>query len=158
MPSQLSKQQIKQLQMSLNKKGMNSGHVDGIWGPITATAVRNFQKEQNINANGHLTRQTLAALGVKTQNRQNAQNQQPNKKGFVGAGPSETTGQGSNMGSSMGSHSSKSNAMSKPSTAGQGSNMGMNSNNSNTKQSNQKPNQIKANPSNQSGQMKKTKQ
>lgn len=124
-PAQLSKQQVRQIQMSLNKKGMNAGHVDGVWGPKTATAMRNFQKKESIKANGHLTQQTLAALGVNLQpNKQkaqsqnkmnrNAQNQKPNQKGTVGAAPSGTTGQGSDMNSNMNSNSSNSSNMNQP--------------------------------------------
>ena len=110
-PSQLGKQQIKQMQMSLNKKGFDARNVDGIWGPRTRTALRNFEKQQNINAHGRLTRQALSALGVNVQN-QNAQmqnrqqrnaqfqNKQPGQSGTVGAASSETTGQGSSMGNS----------------------------------------------------------
>jgi peptidoglycan hydrolase-like protein with peptidoglycan-binding domain len=151
-PSQLNKKQIKQLQTSLNKKGLDAGHVDGMWGPMTATAVRNFQKKQNINANGHLTRQTLAALGVNVQGQSQAQNQQPSKKGTVGAAPSETTGQGS----SMDTNSHKSQNMSQPkATTGQGSSM----NQSNKNSDQMKPNANSTNSnSNSSGNMGKSKQ
>ena len=63
-PSQLSTRQIRALQMSLNKKGFDTSHVDGKWGPETQAAVKNFQQKQNIRGNGQLDRQTMAALGV----------------------------------------------------------------------------------------------
>lgn len=142
-PSQLSKQQIKQIQMSLNKNGMHASHADGIWGPETATAVRNFQKKQHMNANGHLTKQTLAALGVKIAGQsENAQNHKPSQKGTIGAAPSETTGQGSSMSASP-AHSS--NAVGQPNQPKENSSQ-MNSNSAHSR------------PSNQSGNMSKTKQ
>jgi opacity protein-like surface antigen len=117
-PSQLSKDQIRQIQMSLNKKGFDSKDVDGVWGPDTKSALENFQKERNIKANGELTQQTLTALGVNVQNQQNAefqnenkmnrnaQNEKPNETGTVGKAPSETTGQGSSMSKTQGSSNS----------------------------------------------------
>ncbi len=118
-PSQLSTDQIRQIQISLNKKGFNSKDVDGVWGPDTKSALENFQKEQNIEANGELSQQTLSALGVNVQNRENAQfqnenkmnrnaqNEKPNETGTVGKAPSETTGQGSSMNTTQGSSNSQ---------------------------------------------------
>ncbi len=82
-PSQLKKQQIRQIQQALNKHGFDAGHVDGKWGSDTAKAVKNFQRKENMQASGKLDRQTLQALGVNV----TAQGQ---KKG------ASTTGQGSN--------------------------------------------------------------
>ena len=83
-PSDLSKEQIRDLQQALNKKGFDTGHVDGIWGSDTSKAVEDFQKSQNnMEANGKLDQQTLQALGV-----QFAQGQQQ-QPGTVGAAPSQ---------------------------------------------------------------------
>lgn len=94
-PMQLGKQQVSQIQQMLNKKDYSALSVDGIWGPETAEALRNFQRRNGIHANGHLTQQTLAKLGVNWVN----EKQQPST---VGAG----------------STSSSQNAMSKPSQTG----------------------------------------
>jgi predicted 2-oxoglutarate/Fe(II)-dependent dioxygenase YbiX len=73
-PSMLDHQQVQQIQQALNKAGFSTGHVDGIWGPDTRTALTNFQKSKNMGAaNGELNDQTLAAL--KLNPRQFAQNQ-----------------------------------------------------------------------------------
>lgn len=105
-PLQLSNQEVRQIQEALNKKGFNAREADGIWGPETEAALRNFQKKQNINANGELTHQTLADLGVNL----------TSQKGTVGAAPSTTTGSGSNSGSNSGSKG----MMKQPNASGSG--------------------------------------
>lgn len=63
-PRRLSKNQIRRMQLSLNRKGFHSGRADGIWGPHTRSAVTKFQKSKGIQANGALDQQTLSELGV----------------------------------------------------------------------------------------------
>jgi peptidoglycan hydrolase-like protein with peptidoglycan-binding domain len=64
-PQSLSHIAIRQIQEALNKDGFSSGHVDGVWGPDTRTALENFQKTKGMTPNGQLNNQTLAALNVK---------------------------------------------------------------------------------------------
>ncbi len=71
-PSTLNKTQIRDLQLSLNKDGYSTGHVDGIWGPDTRDAVINFQKAKNLPGKGELNQQTLADLGVNLNNQSQA--------------------------------------------------------------------------------------
>ena len=71
-PSKLSKEQIREIQMKLNKDGFSSGHVDGVWGPDTDKAVMDFQKAKNLPGDGKLNQQTLADLGVKLNNQSTA--------------------------------------------------------------------------------------
>jgi hypothetical protein len=90
-PSQLNKQQIRQIQQALNKQGFDVGHVDGRWGADTAKAVKDFQQRKQMQANGKLDQQTLQALSV---NMTAQQNNRPN--GVSPQQPSAaTTGQGS---------------------------------------------------------------
>lgn len=52
---------------NIQEKLRNEGHrvsTDGIWGPQTASALRDFQRENNLNATGTLTNETLAALDM----------------------------------------------------------------------------------------------
>jgi hypothetical protein len=63
-PSQLSKKQIRQIQESLNKKGFDAKHADGVWGRETADALRNFQKQNGLQGGGELTQHSLSQLGV----------------------------------------------------------------------------------------------
>jgi peptidoglycan hydrolase-like protein with peptidoglycan-binding domain len=55
---------ITQLQQALNDKGFNAGPVDGLNGPKTQAALKQFQQSQGIAASGKADSQTLAALGV----------------------------------------------------------------------------------------------
>jgi peptidoglycan hydrolase-like protein with peptidoglycan-binding domain len=55
---------VKQAQQALNDKGLNSGPVDGQWGPQTQQAVKAYQQQNQIQASGQLDRETLASLGI----------------------------------------------------------------------------------------------
>ncbi len=58
---------IRDAQQALKDKGFDPGPVDGINGPATRAAVKKYQAQQNITADGRLGRKTLDALGVKQQ-------------------------------------------------------------------------------------------
>ena len=79
-PSQLSTQQIRRIQISLNKQGFDAHKVDGKWGPETANALKNFQHQQKLQGSGHLNQQTLAALGF------NQSGQAPQGSATTGSG------------------------------------------------------------------------
>ena len=54
---------IKQAQEKLSAKG-HDVTADGVLGPKTQAAVKEFQKQEGIQASGQLNQETLAALGV----------------------------------------------------------------------------------------------
>ena len=56
---------VRHVQQALKDKGFNPGPVDGINGPRTRAAVRDYQKQQSLTANGELGAETLTSLGVK---------------------------------------------------------------------------------------------
>ena len=90
-PSQLNRQQVRQIQQTLNKQGFDAGHVDGRWGADTAKAVKSYQQRNQMRANGKLDEQTLQGLGVNMTAQQNGQ-----QSGMSPQQPtSATTGQGS---------------------------------------------------------------
>lgn len=62
--AQYSANQVRQAQESLNARGYAAGPVDGMWGPQTSSAVRQFQQAQGMQATGQLNAQTAEALGV----------------------------------------------------------------------------------------------
>jgi peptidoglycan hydrolase-like protein with peptidoglycan-binding domain len=68
----LSKDEIRQAQQALDQKGFKAGQADGVLGPETKNAIKEFQQKQGWNATGALDSQTLGALGVSTSG-QNAQ-------------------------------------------------------------------------------------
>jgi peptidoglycan hydrolase-like protein with peptidoglycan-binding domain len=55
---------IRDIQRRLAQRGYQIGPVDGVFGPSTQTALRSFQKDVNLPANGQIDSQTLAVLGV----------------------------------------------------------------------------------------------
>lgn len=59
----LSEQQVRDLQQSLKAQGHDI-EVDGVWGPNTQAALRQFQQQQGLQATGQPNDETLAALGV----------------------------------------------------------------------------------------------
>lgn len=60
----LSPATVRQIQQTLNQRGYHAGHVDGSWGPVTATATRNFQEAQGLEPTGQPNLRTLSALGI----------------------------------------------------------------------------------------------
>lgn len=56
---------VREAQQALKDKGFDPGPVDGLNGPRTRAAVRDYQKQQNLTVNGRLGNETLTSLGVK---------------------------------------------------------------------------------------------
>jgi peptidoglycan hydrolase-like protein with peptidoglycan-binding domain len=54
---------VRETQQILRDRGFQVG-VDGIMGPRTQAALRQFQKSENLDPTGRLNRQTLVALGI----------------------------------------------------------------------------------------------
>jgi peptidoglycan hydrolase-like protein with peptidoglycan-binding domain len=57
---------VKSAQKALKDKGFDPGPIDGIHGPRTSAAVRDFQKAENITVTGQLDDATMAKLQVRT--------------------------------------------------------------------------------------------
>ncbi|MGE5793962.1 MAG: peptidoglycan-binding domain-containing protein [Bacteroidota bacterium] len=55
---------VRDVQQALQDKGYDVGSVDGVMGPRTQSALREFQQQQGINSSGRLDQQTLGALNV----------------------------------------------------------------------------------------------
>lgn len=56
---------IREAQQALKDKGFDPGSVDGVNGPTTRAAIKKFQAQNNLTADGRLGPKTLDALGVK---------------------------------------------------------------------------------------------
>jgi Putative peptidoglycan binding domain len=63
-PPALSPNMIQQVQSRLQQAGNYNGRIDGVWGPATESAVRNYQQQHNLNPTGQLDGSTLAALNL----------------------------------------------------------------------------------------------
>jgi peptidoglycan hydrolase-like protein with peptidoglycan-binding domain len=59
----LNTEGVRKVQQALQKKGINPGPIDGVYGPMTKEAVRSFQDRYGIKATGDVNNQTLFALG-----------------------------------------------------------------------------------------------
>jgi peptidoglycan hydrolase-like protein with peptidoglycan-binding domain len=71
-----SRDHIREAQRALLRKGYNPGPLDGIFGPKTESALRQFQKAQQLPVTGQLDDRSLAAL----------------KAGQTEVGPEKSTG------------------------------------------------------------------
>jgi peptidoglycan hydrolase-like protein with peptidoglycan-binding domain len=60
--SSANTEQVRQVQQKLNDMGYRAGSVDGVFGPQTESALREFQKARYLDATGHIDSKTLAAL------------------------------------------------------------------------------------------------
>jgi peptidoglycan hydrolase-like protein with peptidoglycan-binding domain len=61
---QWSKDKVKAIQEALKSKGFDPGTADGVVGPKTNQALRDFQKSNNLQATGRIDDKTASALGV----------------------------------------------------------------------------------------------
>ena len=61
---QWSKDKVKAIQEALKTKGFDPGTADGVVGPKTNQALREFQKSNNLQATGRIDDKTANALGV----------------------------------------------------------------------------------------------
>lgn len=52
----------KKIQRALFKKGYNIGAIDGIFGNKTKQAIKQFQRDEGLNSNGEITKETYSAL------------------------------------------------------------------------------------------------
>jgi peptidoglycan hydrolase-like protein with peptidoglycan-binding domain len=62
--TRLTRSDIRSIQSSLASKGYYRGSIDGIWGPMTSSALSSFQTSKGLAVNGLPTSETLAMLGV----------------------------------------------------------------------------------------------
>ncbi len=102
------REQVRAVQQALKDKGHDPGNVDGVMGPKTRSALRDFQKKEGIKDTGQLDQDTMSKLGVET------------KTGSGGAAPTGTSASPATTGSGpsgdSGSKSGPPSATSGPST------------------------------------------
>jgi peptidoglycan hydrolase-like protein with peptidoglycan-binding domain len=60
-----SSETVKNVQHALKEKGFDPGPMDGHMGPETRSAIKKYQAQQNLTADGRLGPKTLDSLGVK---------------------------------------------------------------------------------------------
>ena len=69
----LSQDEIRQLQITLNQRGFNVGEPDGNFGPRTRAALMQFQQREGLQRSGQIDQQTMSALGINAGGRQGVQ-------------------------------------------------------------------------------------
>lgn len=60
----LARNDVVLIQQALRQEGLYSGTADGVWGPRTASALMQFQQQNQLDATGQLNTNTLDQLGV----------------------------------------------------------------------------------------------
>ena len=63
--SELTDNKVRDIQRALSLHGHNAGPIDGVVGPRTMSAVKEFQKEHGLIVADYLTTETVETLGVK---------------------------------------------------------------------------------------------
>jgi hypothetical protein len=100
-----SKDKVKAIQEALKTKGFDPGPADGVVGPKTGQALRDFQKSQNLQATGRIDDKTASALGV--EGGMAGGSQPSSKESTIGSrGKSEPSGTSPGGASGTGSQSS----------------------------------------------------
>jgi len=66
----VSREQTMEMQRALIARNLYQGEADGVWGPKTEAAVRNFQTQSGIEVTGTLDDPTARALGIDDMERQ----------------------------------------------------------------------------------------
>lgn len=62
--SSVTREQTKAMQRALTARNLYQGQADGVWGPKTESALRNFQTQSGLDATGQLNEPTARALGI----------------------------------------------------------------------------------------------
>jgi hypothetical protein len=60
----LARNDVVMIQQALRQEGLYNGTADGVWGPRTASALMQFQQQNQLGATGQLNTNTLDQLGV----------------------------------------------------------------------------------------------
>jgi len=60
----VSREQTMEMQRALTARNLYQGKADGVWGPKTESAVRNFQTQSGLEVTGTLDEPTARALGI----------------------------------------------------------------------------------------------
>ncbi len=71
----MSPDMTRQVQEQLQQQGTYRGPVDGVWGPQTQSAVRNYQQAHGLSTTGKLDMDTLASLNLAPSSNQSSNGQ-----------------------------------------------------------------------------------
>jgi peptidoglycan hydrolase-like protein with peptidoglycan-binding domain len=85
-PPPVSSSFVQNVQQALQQRGHNI-NPDGIWGPDTYQALRDFQQQEGLQPSGQIDQQTIAALNL--EQTQTASAQQPTEQQSTAQQPTE---------------------------------------------------------------------
>ncbi|HLI83618.1 MAG TPA: peptidoglycan-binding domain-containing protein [Bryobacteraceae bacterium] len=74
-----SQSEVRDAQQQLKDDGYYTGKIDGVNGQMTMDAIRNFQRDNNLNVTGQLDRQTADKLGIQSEANREATESQSNQ-------------------------------------------------------------------------------
>jgi peptidoglycan hydrolase-like protein with peptidoglycan-binding domain len=74
----VSPDMIRQVQGRLRQDGSYKGQVDGVWGPMTGRAVRDWQQAHNLSTSGEIDMATLQSMDLSASGSQSGQANNPN--------------------------------------------------------------------------------
>jgi peptidoglycan hydrolase-like protein with peptidoglycan-binding domain len=86
----MSSDQVRQIQQALSDRGFDPGPVDGVMGPKTRQAMRNFRQAQGLSGGDNADSATLSALGVDKTTSSSAGGTTGSRAGTTGTTGSET--------------------------------------------------------------------
>jgi peptidoglycan hydrolase-like protein with peptidoglycan-binding domain len=109
-----NKEQVRAVQQALKDKGHDPGEVDGVMGPKTQAALRDFQSKEGIKANGRLDSETMSKLGVQARAGASA----GSSSSSPSASPPSSSSTGTTPGSSSSGSTSTGGTSSSPSSSG----------------------------------------
>ncbi len=109
---------VRKVQQALQSEGMQVGRVDGVMGPETEAALRQFQQKNNLEQTGRIDSATLTALKV------DSTGSGMSGSGSTGGASSGSSGAGGTSRGTMGSDRPAAPSSGGPSTVDQGSNTG----------------------------------
>ena len=75
---------VREVQQALQSKGYDVGPIDGVIGPRTESALREFQQQQGLARSGRIDAQTLSALEVQPSGRSGAMGDRSSTGGRTG--------------------------------------------------------------------------
>ena len=85
-----NRDQVRAAQQALKDKGHDPGSVDGVMGPKTQAALKDFQKSQGIQDTGRLDAETMSKLGVEGRSSASGQSSPAASPSTTGSSSSES--------------------------------------------------------------------